>query len=498
MESLWSKKKTIVALTLSVLTLVALINVTIVSVALPYVMGSIGANSTQASWIMSGYIIAATVCMPLTGVIAKLLGRKRAILLCCIILAITSILCGQSTSLSEIMTFRIIQGIGGAFVPSLTMGYIIETFNDEERPKIISIYTLMIIAGPSLAPILGGFITQELSWRWIFYLSTPFCIICFAILAKYMKESKREPIKIDYISFFFLCMAIGSIEFFINDGNNNNWFGSRVVTISLIIGIIFLVFFIWRSMLGKSIIDFRIFKYKNFLLACILLVSYMCIVYSVVCYFPLFLEKSYNFPVETAGLAVAPRGLVGILLTPFLAKLCKKFNCKHLLIVSILCFCLSGYFLSRLSPGASIIYLLPPILLQGVAFALFFMPMMLLAYHKFPKELSDQAGGVYNFFQMLGSSFGAALGAILITHMNQLNWNSIAGYISPYNINYKIWMQNCSAEIASHTRTILASSIVENCSHFLTYIDLFYFVMIACAIVAIIPLFLNKIDKHTV
>jgi MFS transporter, DHA2 family, multidrug resistance protein len=307
MENFWSEKRTFIALVLSVLTLTTVIDITIVSVALSHIMGSIGANTDQASWILSGYVIAATICMPLSGIIAKLIGRKKAILICCFIFAVTSSLCGMSTSLSEIVLFRILQGIGGAFIPTLTMGYIIESFNDKERPKVISVYTLMLIAGPITGPILGGFITQHLDWRWIFYINLPICIFCFFILVKYMKESKIEAIKIDYMSFFFLCIGIGFIEFFLNDGNISGWFSSETVTLSLIIGLVFMGFFIWRATLGKSVIDFRIFKYRNYTVACILFMLYMCLIYGVLCYFPLFLENSFKLPVETTGLMVAPR-----------------------------------------------------------------------------------------------------------------------------------------------------------------------------------------------
>ncbi|MCP4181014.1 MAG: DHA2 family efflux MFS transporter permease subunit [bacterium] len=495
MKSFWCEKRAFIALTLSVLTLTTIIDVTIVSVALSHIMGSIGANTDQASWILSGYVIAATICMPLSGIIAKLIGRKKAILICCILFAATSVLCGMSTSLSEIVFFRVLQGIGGAFIPTLSMGYIIDSFNDKERPKVISVYTLMLIAGPIAGPVLGGFITQHLEWRWIFYVNVPICLLCFIILAKYMKESKIETIKIDYISFFFLCIGIGFIEFFLNDGNIRGWFSSETVTLSLVIGVVFMAFFIWRAILGKSVIDFRIFKYKKYFIACILLMLYMCLVYGVVCYFPLFLENSFKLPVETAGFMVAPRGIVAIIATPILFIVCKKIDVRYLVMASIIFFGISNYLLILLPSTSSTIYLVVPEIFQGLSMALFYMPLMIIAYYKFPKELSNSAGGMYSFFQMLGSSFGAAVGAILITHMKQVNWHSMIKFISPYGSNFNSWLQNSPIKITHHSKILLSSSIVNSSSVFLSYLDTFYFSLAGCIILCLVPLFFNKINK---
>ncbi|HJO92698.1 MAG TPA: DHA2 family efflux MFS transporter permease subunit [Victivallales bacterium] len=497
MNNFWFQRKSITAVALSILTLTTIIDITIVSVGLPHIMGTIGANTSQASWIISGYVISAAICMPLSGMIAKLIGRKRAILICCAIFAVTSILCGQSTSLNEIVLFRILQGIGGAFIPSLTMGYIIGGFNNEERPRVLTLYTMMVVAGPILGPIMGGFITQHMGWGWIFYVNVPICLICFIILMRNMEESKIESLKVDFISFFLLCISIGLIEYFVNAGNLNDWFSSKAVTLSLIFGILFMIFFIWRAVLGKSIIDFRIFKYKNYVISCFILTIYMCIAYSILAYFPLFLENSFKYPVETTGFVVAPRGIAAIIITPFLSKLCKKIDAKILVILGMMCFCLASYIMAGISPQADFIYLLPPIMLQGAAFAFFFMPLMMLAYYKFPKELSNTAGGVFSFFQMIGGSFGIAVGAIILSHMEQVHWNSLVRHISPYNSSFSYWTDRIGQNITENSKIHLAFLEISKLSIFNSYLNLFYFSVVACIMIAVVVLFLNKIKKVT-
>jgi MFS transporter, DHA2 family, multidrug resistance protein len=161
----------------------------------------------------------------------------------------------------------------------------------------------------------------------------------------------------------------------------------------------------------------------------------------------------------------------------------------------ILCFGVSNYLLLLLSPTSSTIYLVFPVLFQGAAVAFFFMPLMIIAYYKFPKELSNSAGGMFSFFQMLGSSLGAAIGAILISHMKQINWHSMTKFISPYGSNFNSWLQNSPIKITHHSKILLSSTIINTNSVFLSYLDMFYFSLAGCIILCLVPLFFNKINK---
>jgi len=307
MDKFWTEKRTIVAIALSLLTLAQILDSTIVAVALSHIMGALGANTDEASWILTSYIIAAAICMPLGGMVAKKYGRKRVLLISCFGFALCSALCGISTTLGEIVVFRFLQGISGAFIPALAQGYIIDNFTEAERPGIMSVYGIAAVLGPVLGPILGGVITFHLEWPWIFYVNVPICAVAFLVISGLMKETKKITVKVDYTSFLFMAIGIGLIEVFLNAGNMYNWFGSRLVTMSLVFGIIFFAFFIWRSAIGKSVVDFKVFKHKNFAISCFLTMTFTGLFYSIVGYLPLMIENLYRYQVDTTGFVTSPR-----------------------------------------------------------------------------------------------------------------------------------------------------------------------------------------------
>ena len=191
----WLERRTIVAYAVSLLALAEIIDLTIVSVAVPHIMGSLNANLSEVSLTMTSYIVAAAVCIPLTGLVTRKFGTKRVILASAVIFMISSILCGISSSLTEMVIFRLMQGVGGAFLPSIAQSYISRNFTQEEQPKIMTAYSLCVVMGPVLGPILGGILSESLSWRWIFYINVPICIAGFILIWKNMKQEVEENVK---------------------------------------------------------------------------------------------------------------------------------------------------------------------------------------------------------------------------------------------------------------------------------------------------------------
>ena len=479
---------------LSLLSLAQILDSTIVAVALSHIMGAMGANTDEASWILTSYIIAAAICMPLGGMVAKKFGRKKVILLSCAGFAFCSALCGLSTTLGEIVVFRFLQGVSGAFIPSLAQGYIVDTFDEKERPGIMSMYGTAAVMGPVLGPILGGIITFHLEWPWIFYVNVPICALAFAVIFILMKETKTEKVHVDYISFIFMAVGVGLIQLFLNTGNMYDWFGSKLVTMSLIFGILFTVFFIWRAALGKSVVDFRIFKYRNYVIACFMMIVFTCLFYSIVSYLPLMLENLYLYQVNTTGFVTSPRGLAAVLCMMIIAKVTRMFDTRFVIMFSIIANIIASYMFTCFSPNQSIIYLFVPLILQGVSSTFFNIPTMLTAYYHFPKELSNSAGGIFSFCRMLGASIGAMIGATLLTRMNQVNWNCLSRNITPWDNGYRSWMQSLP-DIDIETKFAVIAKTVGKSAAFISYLDLFYFVLIGSVLILFIPLFLKKAEN---
>lgn len=309
----WSQKRTIVALAISLLALAEIVDLTIVAIAIPQIMGAIGANVETIADITTVYIVTAAIFILLSGLIIEKYGIKKVALVSSVIFGVSSIMCGLSTSLTEMIIFRAFQGMGGAFLPSVAQTYISTSFKNEEYNKVMTIYSMVIVMGPIIGPVLGGAISENMSWAWIFYVNVPLCIVAFIIISFMMEATRIKKIKIDYISFGFMAIGVGCLELFIDNGNTNGWFSSIKMIIMLAISLVSLSFFIWRGLIYSSVVKFKIFKNFNFALACFLCFMFVLLFSAAMAYLPTMLQQVYDYPVDLAGYITAPRGVAAII-----------------------------------------------------------------------------------------------------------------------------------------------------------------------------------------
>ena len=376
----WLEPRTLVAYAVSLLALAEIIDLTIVAVAIPHIMGSLSANLSEVSLTMTSYIVAAAVCIPLTGLVTRKFGMKHVVLASAVIFGISSVLCGMSTSLNEMIFFRLVQGVGGAFLPSIAQSYISRSFTPQEQPKMMTVFSLCVVMGPIIGPVFGGALAENLDWRWCFYVNVPICIAGFLLIWRYMNNDKHDDVKIDYLSFAFMALGVGCLEYFIDEGNTNNWFDSMEMVIVLTIAIVLLIFFVWRGLLGKSVINFKIFKNANFVLCCLSMFLFMLMASASLAYFPTMLQQSFGYPVDTAGYITAPRGLIAFIIAPIVAKLIGKVDARRVMFAGLLTFGIGCFMLSSYAPMVSQSYIICSMLIQGAGMMAFFIPIMQIVF----------------------------------------------------------------------------------------------------------------------
>jgi DHA2 family multidrug resistance protein len=491
MKNFWLQPRTIAAYAVSLLALAEIVDLTIVAVAIPDIMGSLSANLSEVSLTMTSYIVAAAVCIPLTGLVTRKFGMRNVVLVSALLFGISSILCGASSSLEEMIAFRILQGIGGAFLPSIAQSYIAQKFTPQEQPKIMTVYSLCVVMGPIIGPLFGGALSEHLSWRWCFYVNVPICIAGFALVWGFMKNDKTENVKIDYISFVFMALGVAALEYFIDEGNSNNWFDSFEMIIVLVSAVILLTFFVWRGLLGKSVINLQIFKNANFVLSCFTMLIFILMVSASMAYFPTMLQQSFGYPVDTAGYITAPRGLVAFIVAPIVAKLVTKVDPRRVIVVGLIIFSISSFMLSGFAPSVTESDILIVALVQGVGMMCFFIPIMQIVFIGIPTELHGDASGVFNFFRNIGSSIGTSVSSTLISHQMQVTWHDMGSHVSPYARGFQWWSQHLAAA-PEQTQVGIARLNIMAQGSLISYLDSFYCFGAALLLMIWIPFVLKR------
>lgn len=465
--SFWLERRVFIAVALSILALTEIVDLTIVAVALPDIMGALGANINEISIAITSYIVAAAIFIPLTGLISRKFGEKNTILVSTAIFGIASILCGLSTNLVEMVIFRILQGIGGAFLPALAQGYIAKNFANEEQQKIMTLYTLCVVLGPVIGPVLGGVITENMSWHWIFFVNIPICICGFVLILLLMHQGDRDRnVKIDYTSFIFLLIGAGCFEFFLDEGSSHDWFESSILLIMFIFSLIAIGFFIWRGVLDYktrrsnpnatsiSVVDFGVFTSHNFVISCLLVFCFVVGMVIALAYFPTLLQRGYGYPVDTAGYISSPRGLSAFFAAPIFILLGRMFNKRYLMMLSICLSIISSFMLSQYEINCNQVFVVATMILQGIGLTGTFVLLMQYVFMGINKNLVNDASGVFNFFRNIANSVGTAIAANLITTQQQVSWNDLASKIDLYNTNLANWVSTITGRIYQDQRAI--------------------------------------------
>ena len=471
--SIWTERRTIVAYALSILALAEIIDLTIVAVAIPDLMGALGANLNDISLTMTSYIVAAAICIPLTGLMTRKYGTKNVALASTLIFGGASVLCGTATNLDQMIIYRLIQGIGGAFLPALAQSYVIANFTEKEQPKIISIVTICIVLGPIIGPVMGGIIIENWNWRWVFYVNVPVCTLGFVLLLLFMDESKKEDVKIDFTSFFFMLLGVGCLEYFVDEGNTNQWFESIEMICLFATAIIFIGFFVWRGRILSSVVNFKIFRNLNFVFSCMVMFIFFTMLSGVLTYFSAMMQNVYGMAVDVAGYMQVPRGVAAVVGAPIYLSLSKKIDSRILLSFAILLngICLIGF--SYMGPSPNIAMILLLVSLQGFALVGVFVLLMPIAYIGVPENLSGDCSGVFNFSRNFSMSIGTSVAATIISTQQNVVWSDLVVHISDYSRGFHTWSQNLTGLHSTRSVQLISSTIVKS-SLLQSYLDLHF------------------------
>lgn len=458
-------------------TIMQVLDTTIINVALPSMAGQLDATPDNISWVVTSYLIASAIFMPLTGYFTDRLGQQRFLLVSIAGFVAASALCGMATGLAEMVVFRFLQGVFGAALVPLSQSIMLQVFPGEQRGKAMAIWSMGVMVAPVLGPTLGGWLTEEINWRWTFYINLPVGILSFLLAMRHVPHSEVKERRMDWFGFFSLGLAMACVQLVLDRGNQDDWFSSPTLVVAACMAAAALVLFIVHSLTGKHhpLFDLRIFQDRNYLAASLFMTTIGVGFFGGMLLQSLYLQNFLGYPTFEAGLYMAPRGLASFFVMMFVGKLAGKVPPRNFILIGILCSIGGNWLMTRLSPDISAADLILPQVLQGMGMGLVFVPISTIAFTTLPKHLAAEAAGIYSLIRAMGSALGISILVTYFSRSTQQNWSELRGAIDPFSHPLESYLAPLGLTAQDPTGLALAARELFHQAQNVAYADSFWF-----------------------
>lgn len=427
----------ILTLALSLATFMLVLDSTIANVAIPTIAGDLGASSSQGTWVITSFGVANAISIPITGWLAKRFGEVRLFLIATLLFVLASWLCGIANSLEMLIVFRVLQGaVAGPIIP-LSQSLLLNNYPPEKRGMALAFWSMTIVVAPICGPILGGWISDNIHWGWIFFINVPIGLAVVLISWKILegRESRISHQPVNTIGLILLALGVGALQLMLDQGRELDWFNStEIVALTIIAAVGLIALIIWELTDDNPVVDVSLFKSRNFTVGCVS-TSLAFLVYSgTVVLIPLLLQQVYNYTATWAGLAAAPVGLLPILLAPIIGKFGNKIDMRILITISFMVYALTFYWRAvTFEPEMTFMDVALPQFVQGLAVACFFMPLTTITLSGLPPEKMASASSLFNFLRTLAGSIGTSLTTFIWYNREAVHHTQLAEVINPYN-----------------------------------------------------------------
>jgi DHA2 family multidrug resistance protein len=458
------------------------LDTTIVNVALPHMSASLSATQETISWVLTSYILASAVAIPITGWLADRIGAKRLFILSVATFTIASILCGIAQNIAQMVAFRTLQGIGGAFLGPLAQTLMLDINKPSQQGKAMSVYGMGVMIGPIMGPIVGGYLTEWIDWRWCFYVNVPVGIACLAGLITLLPEKELKTRHFDLFGFAMLAIGLCALQLMLDRGQHADWFSSLEIWIEGAIALCALwVFLVHTATARKPLFAPELFADRNFLSAAVFMFIIGMVMFAAMALLPSLLEGLFGYPVVQTGEILAARG-VGILATMFLSgKIVGKVDARIMVAGGFALSTWSLWMMTTWSLEQSWQPFIISGVLQGLGIGLVFVPLQVLAFGTLPPTSRTEGAAVLNLTRNIGSSIGIAIVVALLARNTQISHADLAQHISPQNLPVDPNLLSRFGETGS-AALAMADGIVNQQAAMIAYLDDFWLMTIACGL----------------
>ncbi len=493
------------------------LDTTIANVALRYIAGGLAVGLDESTYIITSYLVANAIVLSISGWLSTVIGRKRFYMICVATFAFASLLCGLAWSLQALVLFRILQGLGGGGMATSEQAILADTFPPEKRGQAFAIYGIAVVVAPVVGPTLGGWISDTYSWHWVFLINVPMGLISLFLVGtlvsepsgaeKEREELLRNGLRVDYIGFVLVAIGLGSLEFVLDEGQRNDWFGSNMVLgLALTSAFCLIALVVWELMHDDPIVDIRLLGQRQFGCCFLLMLGTGAIVIATTQILPQFLQTELNYTAMLAGLVLSPGGLVTMIMMPITGILIGTVQPKYLIMSGAAIAGLSMWHLTGLTSDISYGYAALARIYLAVGLPLLFLPITTASYDGVPREKTNQASALINVARNLGGSMGVALAQTLLAQRQQFHQSRLIEHISPSDAGYQQTIdamtrffeaQGSNAVDAAGQAIAWVGQTLQHQVDLLAYIDVFWSLAMIGFVMIPLALMLRPIDASS-
>ena len=504
----------IIAVTVTLATFMELLDTSIANVALPHIAGGLSSGQDESTWVLSSYLVANAIVLPLSAWLSRLMGRKNYYMLSVALFTVSSLLCGLAPSLSWLIFFRVLQGIGGGGLAPVEQAILVDTFPAAKRASAFAVYSIAIVTAPAIGPTLGGWITDSYSWRWIFFINIPIGLLSLLLSSALISDppqftaerlANKGKLKIDYVGILLVAAGFGCLEVVLDKGEREDWLESGFIVAFLVTAIIALVVgAIWEWTRKDPVVDLTLLKERNFALASVLYFVVFFILFASTLLIPLMLQNLFGYTATDAGLVLSPGALVIVAMVPLIVIISKRVQPRWMMAFGLLVCAFASFSMTQLNLNGDYNHFVIPRMVLGFGLAFLFIPLNLTAYSYLPPEKNNRASSLINLFRNLGGSFGVAFVATMLARRSQFHQSVLGAHISAYDpaatstlrdITGKLIAAGVPAGDALPQAQALIYATVQKQSALLAALDVFWLLCLLALVAVPLVLLIKKVRR---
>jgi DHA2 family multidrug resistance protein len=475
----------IVSLSVVFATFMEVLDTTVVNVSLPHIAGSMSATVEEGTWTLTSYLVANAIILPMTGWLARQFGRKRLLLTAVVGFTSASFMCGLAPNMTTLIIFRVIQGASGGTMQPLSQAIMLEAFPPEDRGKAMAFWAVCIVTAPILGPVIGGWLTDTYSWRWVFYINIPVGMVSLIMAKLFVFDPpylKGKPQSIDYWGIGMLAVGMGALQIMLDKGQQEDWFSSDFIAVLAVIAVVLLLSFLVRELFARHpIIDLRVFRDHTYAVGVFMISTVGFVLYGSLVLLPIILQTLLGYPSLQAGIAMAPRGIGSLLFTPVVGTVLGRFGARKFLALGILICAFTLFWFGFLNLNAGYWDFFWPQFIQGISMSMLFVPMTTITMDAIPKEEMGNATSIFNLMRNIGGSIGIATAATMLERSRQVYINILGAHVTPYSLGSQQMLEQMrSAMMAGGSDSVTATQrahsllfgMVQRQATMLSFLDL--------------------------